>query len=310
MDSLRVVVCGASAGGVSALRALVAALRPDFPAALLIVLHTAPYGRSLLPDLLRIAGKLPAEHAHHGQKIEPGHIYVAPPDRHLLVEDSHMHLWYGPKENLSRPAIDPTLRSAAAAYGQRAIGVILSGFLDDGTAGLFELKRQGGIAIVQNPEEAEHSDMPLSALQHVEVDHVARINEIAQLLNKLTDGEVRGAERMERSDRMMITPTTLTCPECRGSLEEIKAGALLEFRCRVDHRYTAESVIAAHTETQERTLWAAIVAVDEGADLMERVAGQVTADIAEQLRQRAGRNRDAAARIRKIVDELGTEPPV
>ncbi len=304
----QVVVCGASAGGVAALQDLVRGLRPDIPAAILVVMHVRPYIRSFLPEILGRAGRLPAEHARDGQQLEEGHIYVAPPNRHLLVYDAHMHLSHGPRENMSRPAINPTLRSVALAYDSRAIGVILSGALDDGTAGLLEVKRYGGVAIVQDPEEAAHPEMPQSAIQYVKVDHIARTGKIATLLNELVNREPP-VERRNESAGMRTVRTTLTCPECRGALEESRSGDLVEFHCRVGHSYTPTSAFAAHAETQERTLWAAIVALEEGADLMDAVAGANVSGQAKEIRQRAERNRNAAARLRQVVQELAAGDP-
>lgn len=178
-----IVVIGASAGGVQALLALVQQLPADLKASIFIVLHTSPVLPSRLPKLLQNAGSLSAVHATNGAAIQPGCIYVAPPDRHLLIKPGLMQVVLGPKENRFRPAIDPLFRTAALAYGDRVIGVVLSGALYDGTAGLFDIKQQGGLTIVQDPEEAFVSALPKHAIAHVAIDHILPIADIAQLLS-------------------------------------------------------------------------------------------------------------------------------
>jgi two-component system chemotaxis response regulator CheB len=186
-----VIVIGASAGGVEALRKLFRDLPPDLPASIFVVLHLSPLNPSMLPQILQKGTVLPVTQPEGGESIEPGVVYVAPPNRHLVVEDGTVQLTTAPRENRHRPAVDPLFRSAALFYGPRVIGVILSGSLDDGTAGLWEIKRRGGIAVVQDPKEAIHSGMPCSALANVEVDHVVRLSEMAELRKSLCDTEVR-----------------------------------------------------------------------------------------------------------------------
>lgn len=198
-----IVVVGASQGGVATLQRLVAGLPPDFAAAVFVVLHTGAH-KSELPHLLNHAGPLPAAHPRTGDPIQSGHIYVAPPDYHLIVERGHVQLMKGPKENWARPAIDPLFRSAARAYGRNVIGVILTGALNDGTAGLFEVKERGGTTVVQDPDDAENPSMPRSALAHVRVDHCVPLSRLPQLLVRLVHGKAdalaadRGARELAR----------------------------------------------------------------------------------------------------------------
>jgi two-component system chemotaxis response regulator CheB len=182
----RLVAIGASAGGVEPLRTLVAALPADFPAAVAIVLHTSPGSPGVLHELLGRVATMPVINAANGTAIHSGRVYVAPPDCHLLVEPGRLRLTRGPRENRFRPAIDPLFRSAAQVYGPAAIGIVLTGSLDDGTAGLWMIKRLGGVAIAQDPDEAMFRSMPESAIRYVDVDHVARLSEIAPLLVRLT----------------------------------------------------------------------------------------------------------------------------
>jgi two-component system, chemotaxis family, protein-glutamate methylesterase/glutaminase len=185
MTQRDVVVVGASAGGIEALTTLVRGVPADLPAAVLVVIHIWPYAKSSLPQLLSRAGALPAAHARDGEPIEHGHIYVAPPDHHLLIRDGRIELTRGPRENDTRPAVDPLFRSAAHAYGKRVIGVILSGALYDGTIGLMAVKARGGVAIVQDPEDAAVGGMPRSALKHVAADYVLPVSEMAAVLTRL-----------------------------------------------------------------------------------------------------------------------------
>ena len=177
-----IVVIGASAGGLEGLAQLVHNLPADLPAAIFVVVHLSAKYPSWLPHILQKFGNLPAVHAVDGAPIEFGRIYVAPPDRHLLVKPEYMRVVLGPKENRFRPAIDPLFRTAAVAYGKRVVGIVLSGALNDGTAGLFEIKEQGGVAIVQEPLEAIFPSMPQSAIQHVAVDHILPVADIARVL--------------------------------------------------------------------------------------------------------------------------------
>jgi two-component system chemotaxis response regulator CheB len=180
-----IITIGASAGGWEALQELIHYLPEDLPAAIFIAMHMPPYSASVVPDLLTRRGPFPALHPKKGEVIRAGRIFVAPPDHHLLVHRNFVRTVQGPKENKARPAIDPLFRSAAVAYGPRAVGVLLSGKLDDGSAGLRAIKRRGGVTIVQDPAEAAYPDMPRNALTHVEIDHCLRVAEMPSLLERL-----------------------------------------------------------------------------------------------------------------------------
>ena len=181
-----IIVVGASAGGIEAVRTLIGALPADLSASLFIVVHTSPEAPGMLADIFNRSGKLPATHATDGERIQKGRIYVAPPDRHLLVEPNRVRVTRGPKENRFRPAVDPLFRSAAQTYGPRVAGIILTGYMDDGTAGLWTVKQLGGTAIVQDPADALVPFMPLNAMTHVKVDYCLPLEEIASLLVRLT----------------------------------------------------------------------------------------------------------------------------
>jgi two-component system, chemotaxis family, protein-glutamate methylesterase/glutaminase len=240
-------------------------------ASVFVVLHigSGREGQSKLPEILTKAGPLPAVHPVNGAEIEKGKIYIAPPDQHLLVESTgHLQLSHGPKENRTRPAINPLFRSAAAAYRERVIGVILTGLLDDGVAGLAEVKRKGGTAVVQDPDTALYRSMPVNALENVDVDYTAPINKLGELLATLSLVEHL---EMDKEEPIQKIPTNLTCPECRGPLKEERQGRIREYRCRVGHAYSPLAMASEHEDTIERTLWAAVVALEEAADIAEKV---------------------------------------
>jgi two-component system chemotaxis response regulator CheB len=285
-----IIVVGASAGGVEALMELVRNLPSDLPASVFVVLHTPAHSHSVLPSILSRLGTVPASHGIDGECMEPGHIYVAPPDRHLLVYNDRVHLSHGPSENGHRPAIDPLFRTAARAYGRRVVGVVLSGLLDDGTAGLLSIKARGGIALVQDPKEALYSGMPRSAIENVSVDKVLSIAGIAAELARLAGEEVeeRGAPVSEdmvyETEIAEMEPETLTgddrpgtpsgyaCPACHGVLWEIHEGDMIRFRCRVGHAYAAESLLAEQSESLEAAMWTAFRALKESASLARKMA--------------------------------------
>jgi len=298
-----IIVIGASAGGVEALQMLVRALPADLPAAVFVVLHTYPRTRSLLPEILTRAGPLPAAHPEHGQLIQLGMIYVALPDQHLLIERGHIHLSMGPQEQHQRPCINVTFRSAAIAYGERVVGVILTGHLDDGTAGLWEIKRRGGMAVVQNPEGALVPSMPLNALREVPVDYTMNLEQMAPLLSRLARGE--GEQERSEVGKNDIEPalTDLTCPECRGTIWEVSNGNTTEYRCRVGHTYSVRAMLTEHFATQERTLYSAIVALKEGASLASRLADKIQPEMCERLKEQAQLLGSQAETLDRILRE-------
>ncbi|HWQ33354.1 MAG TPA: chemotaxis protein CheB [Blastocatellia bacterium] len=286
-----IIVIGTSMGGIEALKTLVSGLPPDLPASILIVLHVSPESPGILPGILNRAGRLPASNATDREPVVPGRIYVAPPDRHLLVERDLVRVTYGPKENRFRPAIDPLFRSAARAYGPRVIGVILTGLLDDGTAGLWAIKQRGGTAVVQDPLDALAPSMPRSALSHVKVDYCLPLREIASLLSRLVgtlaeaEGEYPVSEELrievsiaeennaiEAGVLKMSSPSIFTCPECHGALLQISEGDRFRFRCHTGHAFSHESLLAELNGKIEDALWNAIRTIQESAMLMEHLA--------------------------------------
>jgi len=305
-----IVVVGASAGGVEALVGLATSLPADLPAAVFVVLHVPSTGTSALPGILSRHGRLPAAHVKDGEPIELGRIYVAPPDHHLLLRSGHVHLARGPRENGHRPAVDPLFRSAAREYATRVIGVVLSGALDDGTAGLAAIRSRGGLAVVQEPADALYPGMPTSALRHVRVDHVVPVASMGELLARLaeepagpppgpvpTDMKVEvdvegfSLEAME-GDRPG-TPSGFSCPDCNGVLWQLRDGDLQRYRCRVGHAWSPESLLTSQSEALEAALWIALRSLEERAALARRLA--------EPARRRG--HQITAARFEEQADE-------
>lgn len=295
----RVFVIGASLNGIEALCELVAALPANFPAPIFIVQHVSPYSPSVLPRILARAGSLPASHPASGEVIKRGHIYVAPPDRHMLVRLGYISLSHGPRENHTRPAVDPLFRSAAIAYGPAVVGAVLTGQLDDGTVGLLSVKDRGGTTVVQDPKEAIAPSMPENAMRHVGVDHCCTLREMAALFVDLaSDDPPKGATRVldqlvEVENRIaegvfnvvdwwqleqMSIPSGLNCPECRSALYEIKDPRFLRFRCRSGHAYSGESLLRGLEDSRERHLSSIFGALIEEATLAKRLRGQIGAE--------------------------------
>jgi two-component system, chemotaxis family, protein-glutamate methylesterase/glutaminase len=289
MPDRDIVVVGASAGGVEALVGLAASLPAQLPAAVLVVLHVPPTGTSALPDILRRSGPLPAGHVKNGEPIEPGRIYVAPPDQHLLVRPGHVHLARGPRENGHRPAVDPLFRSAAREYATRVVGVVLSGALDDGSAGLAAVKARGGLAVVQDPADALYAGMPGNALRQVAVDHVLPAAALGGLLARLAtepateppgpvpadmqqELEMEGFSLDAMEGEHPGAPSGFSCPDCNGVLWGIQDGGLERFRCRVGHAWSPESLLARQSESLESALWIALRSLEERAALARRLA--------------------------------------
>jgi two-component system chemotaxis response regulator CheB len=287
VSNYHVFVIGASAGGVEAVSRVVQDLPDDFPAPVFVVLHFPPHASSMFPLILNRAGRLRAAHAIDGERIEPGRIYVAPPDRHMLIKGSRIMLTRGPRENGHRPAIDPLFRTASRSLGRRVVGVILSGTLDDGTAGMAAVKSGGGTTVIQDPDDAAFPGMPRSVLENVAVDYVVPLAQIGSLLAQRAAVRLEGAEEVMaedvtdisetgtaalRNDQYPGPPSALTCPECGGALWEIQEGEVTRFRCHVGHGYSAEALISAQYDEVEAALWTALRTLEESAEMARRLA--------------------------------------
>ncbi|HLL82966.1 MAG TPA: chemotaxis protein CheB [Longimicrobium sp.] len=295
MTGRDIIVMGGSAGAVEGMTQIVAGLPAGLPAAVFVVVHFPPYSTSVLPRILTRAGALRAVHPADGDRIEHGTIYVAPPDHHLLLEEGRIRLTRGPRENGHRPAVDTLFRSAARAYGQRVAAVVITGNLDDGTAGLGAVRARGGAAVVQDPADALHPGMPTTALTVVGADHVLPLEGISAMLVELAttplapweplvpnrmDKEAGIAEMdfdaMQDDERPGI-PAGYSCPECHGTLFEIQEAEVVRFRCRVGHGYGVESLLAHQGHAVESALWTAMMALKERAVLSRRMADRLRA---------------------------------
>jgi two-component system, chemotaxis family, protein-glutamate methylesterase/glutaminase len=323
-----IVVIGASSGGVEALSRVVRRLPADLDAAVFLVLHISPSRTSALSSILGREAVLPTAQAVDGEPTQRGHIYVAGPDRHLIVRPGHMSLTAGPTENRVRPSIDALFRSAAVAYPGRTIGVVLTGNLDDGAAGLAAVKRCGGIAVVQDPSEAFAPSMPQSALDATDVDHVAFLDEMGPLIARLVAepagppdapvdlvGEVASSfvieQPIEHTQSPGVNPTLpapMACPACGGGLVPVNGNELARvarYRCHVGHAYTARTLLEALGDDMERALWVALRSLEERITLLEVLArDQEDKDrllSSRQYRERAAELRGSVKHIRDLL---------
>ena len=291
-NTLNVVAVGASAGGVEALIQFAAGLPPDLPYAVLVVLHMLAGAPSLLARIVDRNGPLPAVTAEDGAPLEHGRIYVAIPNRHLLVRDRRIMMSEGPTENGHRPAINAVFRSVALAFGQRAVGVLLSGVLDDGVLGLAAIRSRGGTTIAQLPSDAIFPAMPQNAIDAGVVDNEVPAAEVGGLLKQLADrvleeGEMEPDTRLELENRIAMArrfstefdtealgpPSGYNCPDCNGSLIAVSDG---NYRCEVGHAWTAEALLRARDKEVDDALWIAVRSLQEKAKLSRRLADQVS----------------------------------
>lgn len=320
----RIIVMGASTGGFNAIKQIVQDLPPDLNASVFIVWHMSPDVRGVLPDVLNRINTIYAAHAYDKEDILPNRIYVAPPDRHLLVEERHVRVTHGPKENRFRPAVDPLFRSAAYVYGNRVIGVVLSGSMDDGTAGLWTVKNKGGIAIVQDPQDAEVASMPESALQQVEVDYCLPVSAIAGTLVRLSKQkpipvlEAASDEKTKVEIQIAAENNTLamnlfsegkltpfTCPECHGVLAQILDGHIVRYRCHTGHAFSVDALLAAVSENVESSLYNAMRGIEESMLLLNHIGDHFAevnkAKLAAVYFKKANEAKERANLVRKAV---------
>lgn len=304
----------------------VGTLPHDLPAAVFVVLHIPPHSPSHLPEIRNRAGPLKACHPQDGDPIEPGRIYVAPPDRHLILERERVPVRNGPRENRFRPSVDALFRSAGYVFGPRVIGMVLSGTLDDGTSGLWTIKRQGGVGIVQDPADAEFPHMPANALEQVEVDHTVPTAEMGALLSKLVGKAAPEARKRSAEERELLELeisiaqdddafekgimemgrlSPFTCPECHGALVRLEEGGRVRFRCHTGHAFSASALLAGVTQVNEEKLWEAMRGFEEAAMLMDQLSRHFKelkdSKAAALFHQKAN---EARARARVIHDSV------
>jgi two-component system, chemotaxis family, protein-glutamate methylesterase/glutaminase len=288
MPKRDIVVIGGSAGSGAVLKSLLRALPKDLPASVFVTTHVPTNLTSYLPEVLASAGPLPVTRAIHGQPIEPGRVYVAGRDRHLLLLEGAIFLGAGPRENMVRPAIDPMFRSAALSYGSRTTGVVLTGMLNDGASGLSTIEQMGGTAVVQHPLDAEAADMPRAAIEAVQSAQVVRADELGGLIEEIVGKDAppspipsndlvfdvdvaAGGPVSSQRLRQFANPATLTCPDCQGVLSEVKGSTPLRYRCQIGHAYSAE-VLAAHTPAVDEAIRIAMRVMEERVELVSRMA--------------------------------------
>jgi two-component system chemotaxis response regulator CheB len=301
------VVIGASAGGVEALRRLVSTLPPDLPAAVCVVLHVSASTPSALAGILARAGKLPCTTASDGDPLVAGQILVAPPDRHLVIEDGHARVTIGPRENNHRPSIDALFRSASQAARERVTGVVLSGMRDDGTAGLAIIKEAGGLVLVQDPRDALHPGMPTSAIAHVDVDQVLRCEDLARAITDAAWGGRPPETPMRRPPMVPGNELQIVCPECGGVLTETTEAGVPRWECHVGHLYSPNSLNTAQSFEVERALWTALRMLRDRAALLRRLADQAQARehsrTEDRFRTRAAETEEQADALMSVLRE-------
>lgn len=298
MPARDIIVIGASAGGFEAIQALSASLPADLPAAVFITLHVYPRSDGVLPELLSCTGPLPAAHAVDGEPIRAGRIYVAPPDYHMVVAPGHVQLSHGPKENLQRPCINVMFRSAAAVYGERVAGILLTGLLDDGAAGLWEIQQHHGATIVQDPEEATFRSMPDSAVRGLNVQYIVRLAEMGPLLARLSV-----ADHSHSAPGEPVSPieerSGQACPECGGAMTTVRMGGLREYRCHIGHRFGLQTLIADKSRVVEQAVNLALSQSEELSELLEEALPQSGAP--EQLSKEIARHRKEQTALRDLA---------
>ncbi|CAH0999772.1 Protein-glutamate methylesterase/protein-glutamine glutaminase [Neolewinella maritima] len=325
-----IVVIGASAGGLEAILAIVEELPEDLGAAVFVVQHIPSYARSNIDRVIQSHTKLRVTQPIDGSRIEPNTIYIARADRHLMVEPGRVVVSKGPRENRFRPAVDALFRSAAHAYRDRVIGVVVSGALNDGSSGTWTIKRFGGTSIVQDPDEAMFSDMPRETMQYTEVDHVLPASQIGQLLGTLCRKEItpstgnghseeeaakveleiavaKGANGMKMGILDIGNPSSLACPECHGVLAKFQEGRLLRFRCHTGHAHTVESLLASVNDNVEKSMWEVMRGMEESKVLLDTLAEQMEHaqdyEMAAVYRQRAAASQEQAVRVQLAIEE-------
>ncbi|MDF7815867.1 chemotaxis protein CheB [Hymenobacter sp. YC55] len=319
-----IIVIGASAGGVTALVALVKTLPPTFPAPIFIVQHVPADSPSILPQLLGSASALPVRHPQDGEVIEAGVIYVARPDHHLLLEADRVLVTRGPKENRFRPSIDALFRSAAYTHGPRVIGIVLTGYLDDGTSGLWSVQRMGGCTIVQEPLDAEQPSMPANALEFVAADYIVPLAQLGTLLVRLTQERAPAKTRLSAAELDLLKIeftiakqgggfelgiiekgklTPFTCPDCHGALTQLVDGNLIRYRCHTGHAYTVSALLSEVTESVESMLYQSMRGLEETKMLLHNLGLHFGENGQDTVAQLFFKKADETGRQARVVHE-------
>lgn len=308
MGQRDIVLIGGSAGSFRIIQNIISSLPSTLKAAVFLVIHLSSREESHLTEIIQRASALRVVAATDGAPIETGTVCVAVPDYHLVVAKGHIHLSKGPREGRSRPSINVTFRSAARAYGPRVIGVLLSGMLDDGASGLYDIARDGGATIVQDPADALFPDMPVSAIRDGLVHYKVCSVEIPGVIEKLVAGmEIPMVQPVEPENGDQPLANFFTCPECHGPLHKVNDEPA-EFECRVGHRFPLRTLVEEQTANQERRLYEAIVALQEGADLLRYSADKLHLKKKKEMLKEADQLRKQADTIRRLLEEHVTTP--
>ncbi len=329
MSIERVVAIGGSAGAVEALLQFIRPLSSGLPASICVVIHQPDRTQTFLPQLLRREGTLPVVLAGEGTALSPGSVYVGPPGAHLIVEDGRLRLMRTARENGHRPAIDPLFRSVARAYGDGAVGVLLSGADDDGTEGLMMIKALGGVALVQDPDEALFARMPQSAIEHVGIDRVlpaaALAPAVEQIVMQTAGGNgaapmpsasnpERDREEMEQKVRSWReggpenSSAGLSCPLCGGGIWTGREGALQRFRCETGHEFSQEAFLREQEMMLETTLWHAVRALNERAALLRRLSRLEMRPAQHRSAEEADELEQGLEFLRRLLQHSGSAP--
>lgn len=315
------IVVGGSAGSLDVLKTLLRALPQDLPASVLIVWHSNPSDRSSVCDILSRHSSLAVDYAKDSERLAAGRVYLAPPDQHLLIGEGHVHLRRGPRENNFRPAVDPLFRSAALYRSSRVIGVVLSGYLDDGASGLSAITQSGGVGIVQDPRDAAFPDMPLAAINAGAPKHIVAGEDLGPLCERLCREASGPACQVPESLRLEVMVAGLedasmeteyklgelspyNCPDCNGVLWEIKDGKLLRFRCHTGHAYSSGALLEAQSAALERRLYEALRGQRERASLLRRLSDRASSPREKQHWERRAEEYDRDSRL---VEKLLTQ---
>jgi two-component system chemotaxis response regulator CheB len=322
LDNRDIIVMGGSSGATAPLKSILGALPSDLPASVFVVLHIPARSLGILTTVTQAASHLPVRAAEDGMPIEPGHVYLGVPDRHLILADGHIRLGRGPRENMARPAIDPLFRSAATIYGPRVVGVLLSGFLNDGAAGLSAVKRCGGLALVQDPQEAIADEMPLAALRAITADLISPSDRIGDVLSDLVreaagprvpippeiqlEVDIAAGERVDSAVLQRIAdPAPFICPDCGGVMSQIRGPGPLRFRCQVGHAKTADIMASEQEHAVDEAMRVALRVIEERAELVSRMAedgrNSGRGAVAEMYQERSDEYRRYADTIRRAV---------
>jgi two-component system chemotaxis response regulator CheB len=321
-----IVVVGASAGGVEALTAFIAGLPADLGAAVFVVLHVPAESPSRLASILERAAAMPVKVASDGERIALGQVYVASPDRHLMVDDNKIRITRGPREVRARPSIDVLFRSASVAFGSRVMGLVLSGALDDGTAGAWAIKDRGGLVLAQEPSDAEHSSMPDSVIRHVQTDHIGTARNLAEVVAGLVGSPTRDRPAADVERHRVETLIAMegnglkagvmelgavskyTCPDCHGVLVEIEEGSIVRFRCHTGHAFSQLTLLAEINESVDKGLWDTLRAIEERIMLLRQMEEHALAAGNDSEARRLMRLADHAERRVQPIRELVLDP--